>query len=74
MRPMPDISNNQFMQPSARLFEATPGDVNGDGALNILDILEIMLDFGCTDLCGSSDINNDGIVSILDLQELLLLL
>lgn len=47
------------------------GDVNGDGVINILDILEVMINFGCTDVCGTADINEDGLVSVLDLQEIL---
>lgn len=59
------------------LEESAPpvqGDVNGDGALNILDILEVMISIGCSESCGNADVNNDGVVSVLDLQELLQLL
>ena len=40
-----------------------PADVNGDGKVNILDLVHITNSFGKT----SPDLNNDGVVNILDL-------
>ena len=45
-----------------------PGDANGDGAVNIADILLVMNLWGpCVDC--SADLNDDGVVDILDLLE-----
>jgi hypothetical protein len=41
------------------------GDVNGDGAVNVLDLILIARDFG---LSGSpADVNGNGVVDIFDL-------
>lgn len=45
----------------------TPGDANGDGVVNIQDILVIIADWGtCTENC-AGDVNADGDVNILDI-------
>ena len=51
-----------------------PQDVNGDGAINVLDLIELLLCFGqpATPPCDVTDINADGTVNVLDLIELLL--
>ena len=45
-----------------------PGDVNGDGIVNVSDILAVMDAWGPCDGC-SADLNNDGIVDVVDLLE-----
>ena len=47
-----------------------PGDVNGDCAVNVLDLIELLLAFGSAG--GPADLNLDGAVNVLDLIELLL--
>ncbi len=47
-----------------------PADITGDNAVNVLDLIELLLDFGTAG--GPSDINGDGAVNVLDLIELLL--
>ena len=51
-----------------------PNDVNGDGTINVLDLIELLLCFGQpgTAGCTPADVNSDGIVNVLDLIELLL--
>ena len=51
-----------------------PGDANGDGTVNVLDLVELLLTFGssCDVECCLADFNNDGSVNVLDLVELLL--
>ncbi len=51
-----------------------PGDVNGDGTVNVLDLIDLLLCFGqpANPPCDSVDVNNDGTVNVLDLIELLL--
>jgi len=54
----------------------TPGstDVNGDGAVDVLDLIDLLLCFGqpAAGGCGSADVNGDGTINVLDLIDLLL--
>jgi len=45
-----------------------PADVTGDGVVDVLDLLEVLAQWGTS---GSADINGDGIVDVLDLLKLL---
>ncbi len=49
-------------------------DVNGDGTINVLDLIDLLLCFGLPALpgCEAQDINQDGTVNVLDLIDLLL--
>ena len=47
-----------------------PADLNGDCAVNVLDLIQLLLDFGSAE--AASDVNGDGVVNVLDLIELLL--
>ena len=51
-----------------------PGDVNGDGVVNVLDLIDLLLCFGqpAGPPCDLADVNGDGTVNVLDLIELLL--
>ena len=51
-----------------------PGDVNGDGTVDVLDLIELLLSFGasCEDVCCLADFDLSGTVDVLDLIELLL--
>ncbi len=51
-----------------------PADINSDGAVNVLDLIDLLLCFGAPAVpgCESEDINGDGTVNVLDLIELLL--
>ena len=54
---------------------AIPGDVNGDGVVDELDLIELLPCFGlpATPPCDTGqDVNGDGVVNVLDLIELLL--
>ena len=44
-----------------------PPDVNGDGSVNVLDLIAIASDSGKTGANLAADVNGDGVVSILDL-------
>ena len=50
------------------------GDVNGDGVVNVLDLIDLLLCFGLPAVpeCEAQDINGDGTVNVLDLIDLLL--
>jgi hypothetical protein len=54
-------------------FEACPGDVNGDGMVEISDMTSLLGCFGmpCTGNCCLADFNCDGTVEIGDLTILL---
>jgi len=47
--------------------EPCQGDVNGDGVVNILDLLIIIENWGCSSEHCQGDVNGDGVVNILDL-------
>ena len=51
-----------------------PEDTNGDGTVNVLDLIELLLCFGQPNLppCTQEDINGDNTVNVLDLIDLLL--
>ncbi len=53
---------------------ACPADLNSDGVINVLDLIDLLLCFGQpgNPPCGAADVNNDGSVNVLDLIELLL--
>jgi hypothetical protein len=67
-----NLGNVFFM----RLREtACPEDITGDGAINVLDLIELLLCFGqpATPPCDTGqDVNGDGTVNVLDLIDLLL--
>jgi len=45
-----------------------PADITGDGVVDVLDLLEVLSQWGGS---GTADINGDGIVDVLDLLEVL---
>ena len=54
---LPDLDGEIYLKAK------NPADVNGDGVVNILDLVQVANNFGKSD----PDLNNDGIVNILDL-------
>ena len=46
---------------------AIPADVNGDGVVNILDLVSVVSKFGSAGTNLAADVNGDGVVNILDL-------
>ena len=51
-----------------------PEDINGDGVINVLDLIDLLLCFGQPAVpgCVAEDVNSDGTVNVLDLIDLLL--
>ena len=51
-----------------------PADVNSDGTVNVLDLIDLLLCFGLPAApgCEREDVNTDGTVNVLDLIDLLL--
>ena len=54
---LPDLDGEIYLKAK------NPADVNGDGRINILDLVQVANNFGKSD----PDLNNDGVVNILDL-------
>ena len=54
-----------FQQPDD--YTPCPGDVNGDGLVSTVDILDVLGYYGCLADCGDYDTNGDGLVGAPDL-------
>ena len=54
--------------------DGLPADINGDGVINVLDLIDLLLCFGLPAVpgCEAEDVNADGTVNVLDLIDLLL--
>lgn len=52
--------------PPPATSDATPGDVNGDDTVDIIDFNSIVVDWGATGSSLASDLNRDGVVDVLD--------
>ena len=63
-----DVSNQPFS------IGPLPADINADNAVNVLDLIDLLLCFGQPAVpgCVAEDINGDGDVNVLDLIDLLL--
>ena len=66
-----DVDGNQGSDSSNNSFSingsSVPGDANGDGLVNVSDILVIVDSWGiCIGIC-PVDLNNDGFVNVIDL-------
>lgn len=48
-----------------------PEDINGNGTVEVSDVLILLSDFGCTSNCTGADIDGDGAVSVADILLLL---
>ena len=58
---LPDIDGEMYL----RVKPTNPADVNGDGVVNILDLVVVAQAFGKDGLQG--DVNGDGVVNVFDL-------
>ena len=66
-RTFPQVENGQVSEPPQ--IEQIVGDVNGDGAVNILDMIHVSSNFGKTGQ-SDADVNGDGVVDIVDLVKI----
>ena len=69
----PSVWTNNATQ-SGTVPVPCPADVNGDGFVNVLDLVALLLCFGDPAVpgCEDEDVNGDGMVNVLDLVGLLL--
>jgi len=58
----------------ADVVQPCPDDVNGDGTVNTLDLIDVLLCLGQPGIpgCEAKDVNGDGVTNVLDLIDLLL--
>jgi hypothetical protein len=56
------------------ISEFAPGDVSGDGVVNVFDVLDLLKALKGTPTTGPSDLNGDGVTNIFDVLELLRML
>ena len=64
-----NFNPNAVVDDGSCLVDCT-GDVNGDGAVTVGDLLQILAEFGCTEGC-TTDLNQDGLTTVADLLLLL---
>ena len=61
------IDNMEWLTPNANVVPPKPGDVNGDGLVNIKDAALVSLNWGKTGATlAQGDVNGDGLVNIKD--------
>ncbi|MCE2415289.1 hypothetical protein J4G07_14945 [Candidatus Poribacteria bacterium] len=60
---IPDLDGEIYLKSESRLDTSLPADVNGDGIVNILDLVVVANAFGKD----TPDVNGDGVVNVLDL-------
>ena len=65
----PNFNPNAVVDDGSCLVDCE-GDVNGDGAVTVGDLLQILAEFGCTEGC-TTDLNEDGLTTVADLLLLL---
>ena len=64
------IDNNCDGDLAGEELNPCPEDVNGDGAITVADVLDVLSDFGCLTEC-TTDVDGDGAVSVSDVLTVL---
>jgi len=64
------IDNNCDGDTAGEEMSPCPEDINGDGAVTVSDVLDVLSDFGCLTEC-ASDVDGDGAVSVSDVLTVL---
>lgn len=66
-----DIDNNcDNVVDGDELSPSCSGDVNGDNAITVADVLLVLSEFGCTSNC-DNDVTGDEVITVADILELL---
>jgi hypothetical protein len=65
-----DASNNSALSSSHLIFLPPNWDINGDGSVNILDIVLVSNQYGATGSSGwiREDVDNNGVINVLDIN------
>jgi hypothetical protein len=63
---IPDLDGEIFLKVESGLETPPTADVNGDGVVNILDLVSVAAAFG-VEKPSHADVNGDGVVNVLDL-------
>ena len=63
-------NGNAYFAPEA--CAVCPADINGNGAIEVSDVLLVLSDFGCATDCNSStDLDGDGSITVADVLTVL---
>jgi hypothetical protein len=66
-----DMGAYEFQAPGIPPADIIYADVNGDGIVDVLDLLEVLALWGPTSGCALADLDMDGTVDVLDMLEVL---
>jgi choice-of-anchor B domain-containing protein len=66
-----DIEKGLFVWSVDALVTGPPADLNGDGSVDVEDLLQLLAAWGTCDPACDEDLNDDGAVNVTDLLELL---
>jgi hypothetical protein len=68
------VAPDQLVSIEITFAPVCPEDVTGDGVINVLDLIDLLLCFGQPAVpgCEAEDVNGDGTVNVLDLIDVLL--
>ncbi|MHC5023140.1 MAG: hypothetical protein ACYTGG_04415 [Planctomycetota bacterium] len=69
--PFPGVAVANLMLTVDVVPEPCPADMNGDNVVDVVDMVSVILEWGCVGDC-AADVNADGAVDILDLVEVIL--
>jgi hypothetical protein len=69
--PFPAVAFANLMLTVNVVPEPCPANVNGDNAVDVDDLVSVILEWGCEGDC-AADVNADGVVHVLDLVEVIL--
>ncbi|MHC4108701.1 MAG: hypothetical protein ACYSTY_11505, partial [Planctomycetota bacterium] len=68
------VAPDQLVSIEITFAPVCPEDITGDGVINVLDLIDLLLCFGQPAVpgCEAEDVNGDGTVNVLDLIDVLL--
>ncbi|MHC4993389.1 MAG: hypothetical protein ACYTGC_20690, partial [Planctomycetota bacterium] len=69
--PFPSVAFANLMLTVNVVPEPCPANINGDSVVDVDDLIELVLDWGCEGDC-AADVNADGVVDVDDVVEVIL--